>query len=93
MKIKETSDGLVLEVLVKPRSKSCRIEISNMEVLFFCKKPPIKGKVNKELIKAFSNLFGSEVKIVAGLSSNQKMVLLKDIDKLTFEQKIKSTIF
>jgi uncharacterized protein (TIGR00251 family) len=88
MKIKETKKGIALEVLVKPGSKSCRIEISNNDVLFFCKKLPCKGKANKELIKVFSNLFGSEVKIVAGFSSNKKILLIKDLNKRNFEQKL-----
>jgi uncharacterized protein (TIGR00251 family) len=71
MKIKETNEGVTLEVLVKPRSKSCRVEVTNNDVLFFCKKPPYKRKANKELIKVFSNLFGLEVKIIAGLISNK----------------------
>jgi uncharacterized protein (TIGR00251 family) len=93
MKIKETKEGIALEVLVKTSSKKCRIEITTEEVIFFCKKPPYKSKANKELIKVFSNLFELEVKTVAGLSSNKKTLLIKDLNKVNFEQKIKSSRF
>jgi uncharacterized protein (TIGR00251 family) len=86
MKIKETEEGLILEVFVKPKSKNSRIEIDNREAKFFCKKPPHKGKVNKELIKVFSNLFRVEVKIISGLTSNQKIILLRGLNKMSFEK-------
>jgi len=93
MKIKEINEGVILEVFVKPKSKNCRIEITNGEALFFCKKPPYRGEANKELIKVFSNLFGAEVKIVAGFTSSQKVLLIKGLNKLTFEQKINTIRF
>ena len=88
MKIKETSDGIILEVFVKTEAKKCKIETTNEEVIFFSKKRPHKGIVNKELIKMFSSFFGSKVKIVSGLTSNQKILLIEGSTKLDFEQKI-----
>ncbi|MBY9013436.1 MAG: DUF167 domain-containing protein [Candidatus Lokiarchaeota archaeon] len=88
MKIKETSDGIILEVFVKTEAKNCKIEITDEEVIFLSKKRPHKGIVNKELIKMFSSFFGSKVKIVSGLTSNQKILLIKGLNKLDFEQKI-----
>jgi len=44
MKIKETEEGLILEVFVKPKSKNSRIEIDNRDAKFFCKKPHIREK-------------------------------------------------
>jgi hypothetical protein len=93
MKIEDTKEGLALEVLVKTSSKNCRIEITDNDVLFFSKKPACKGKANKELIKVFSNLFGSEVKIVAGLTSNKKILLIKDLNKVNFVQKINYNLY
>ena len=88
MKIKETSDGIILEVFVKTEAKKCKIETTNEKVIFFSKKRPHKGIVNKELIKMFSSFFGSKVKIVSGLTSNQKILLIEGSTKLDFEQKI-----
>ena len=93
MKIKEINEGVILEVFVKPKSKNCRIEITNGEALFVCKKPAYRGEANKELIKVFSNLFGAEVKIVAGFTSSQKVLLIRGFNKLTFEQKINTIRF
>lgn len=88
MKIKETSDGIILEVFVKTEAKKCKIETTDEEVIFLSKKRPYKGIVNKELIKMFSSFFGSKVKIVSGLTSNQKILLIEGLSKLDFEQKI-----
>ena len=91
MKIKETDEGVILEVFVKPKSKTSRIEVTNMEVQFFCKKPPYKGRANKELIKVFSNLFRVEVKLIYGATTNQKKLLLKGVKKVRLEKIINSS--
>jgi uncharacterized protein (TIGR00251 family) len=94
MSIKETDEGVLLKVFVKPRSKNCRIEVTNGEVLlFFCKKPAYRGKANKELIKVFACLFGAEVKIVAGITSNQKVLFIKDLNKTSCKKIINSSQF
>ena len=89
MKIQETNKGIKFEVFVKTSAQENKIEITNEEMMFFCKKRPYKGMVNKEVIKIFSNFFGSKVKIIAGLTSNQKILFIEGVNKLDFDQKIK----
>jgi len=66
-----------LKVRVKPRSRSFRIQV-NDELVIFCRKPPVEGKVNRELIKEFSKTFRRKVEIVSGFRSRAKTILIKD---------------
>ena len=93
MKIKETKEGVILGVLVKPKSKTSKIEITDSGVQCFCKKPPNKGRANKELIKLFSNLFRVETKIISGITNNKKKIFLKGLNKASFEKIINSIKF
>lgn len=81
MKIIETKEGSVLEVYVKPRSKEFSIAIEGDEVVIHCREEPVKGNVNKELIKELSKLFGTQVIIVSGLTSKTKRLLITNIKK------------
>ena len=46
-----------------------------------CRESPVKGRVNKELIKELSRIFKKRVEILAGLTSREKKMLIKDISK------------
>jgi uncharacterized protein (TIGR00251 family) len=73
----QTSDGVVLEIRVKP--KSDRFEIQrNDEVIVFCKDAPVKGRVNRTVEKELSRLFKSKVAIVSGFSSRKKRVFIEN---------------
>jgi len=85
MKIQKTKQGVILEIHVKPRSKEFKIVVEGDEIMVFCKEEPVKGKVNKELIKQFSRLFHKNVKLVSGFTSKQKKVLIKDAEKSEVE--------
>jgi hypothetical protein len=86
MKIRETNQGVILEVYVKPRSKDFRIITDDDEIVVFCKEEPVKGKVNKEIIKEFSRLFHKNVKLVSGFTSKQKRLLIEDVEKSEVER-------
>lgn len=85
MNIQKTKQGVILEIHVKPRSKEFKIVVEGDEIMVFCKEEPVKGKVNKELIKQFSRLFHKNVKLVSGFTSKQKKVLIKDAEKSEVE--------
>jgi uncharacterized protein (TIGR00251 family) len=51
-----------------------------------CTEEPVKGKVNKELLKALSKFFHTNVKLVSGAASKQKLLLLKGIEKSEVER-------
>ena len=77
MKLMQTSDGVVLEIRVKPRSDRFEIQ-RNDEVIVFCKDAPVKGRVNRTVEKELSRLFKSKVAIVSGFSSRKKRVLIEN---------------
>ena len=79
MRLQKTSGGVVIDVYVKPNSKQFRISVELDELVVFCREAPVKGRVNRELIKELSRLFKRRVKILSGFSSRQKKVLIRDI--------------
>jgi uncharacterized protein (TIGR00251 family) len=81
MNIKETKDGAVIEVFVKPNQPKFNIKMDSDEIIIFCTEEPVKGKVNKELIKELSKLFHAKIKIISGLTSKQKRLLVKNVSK------------
>ncbi|TFH22243.1 YggU family protein [Candidatus Bathyarchaeota archaeon] len=80
MKLQETVQGVVLVVHVKPGSKEFRLQLDEDELVVLCREAPVKGKVNKELLKQFSRLFGRKVELVSGFTSRQKRFLISDIE-------------
>jgi uncharacterized protein (TIGR00251 family) len=77
MKLLKTARGIVLSVYVKPDSKEFKIEVDD-ELVVHCEESPVKGRVNKELIKELSKVFKKEVEIVSGFASKQKRILIAD---------------
>ena len=78
MKLQETAQGVVLDVHVKPKSKKFRVEVDG-DVVVSCREAPVKGKVNRELLKQLSRLFNRRVELVSGFTSRQKRFLISDI--------------
>ena len=90
MKIIETNEGAALEILVKPNSPHFRTVVDGDTVLVYCTQQPVKGKVNKELIKEFSKILKSDVSIIKGLTSKSKILLIKGASKTQVEMALKS---
>jgi len=86
MKINEVEDGVILDVNVKPNSREFKIVVEGDEVVVFCTEKPVKGKVNKELLKEFSRLFHTKVELVSGFASRQKKLLIKGFGKSEVER-------
>jgi len=80
MKLQETAQGVVLDVHVKPNSKKFRVKLDEDELVVSCREAPVKGKVNKELLKQFSRLFNRRVELVSGFTSRQKKLLISNIE-------------
>jgi len=91
VKITETKEGSILEVFVKPKSKEFRIVVEGDEVEVYCKEEPVKGKVNKELVKEFSRLFQKKVTLVSGTTSKQKRLLITHVKKGEVEKTLLSS--
>jgi uncharacterized protein (TIGR00251 family) len=81
MKITETKNGTVIEIFVKPNQPKFNIKIDGDEITIFCTEEPVKGKVNKELIKELSKRFHAQIEIISGLTSKQKRLLIRNRSK------------
>jgi len=86
MKLWKTAQGIVLDVYVKPNSKKFQIQTEEDKLVVFCRETPVKGRVNRELMKELSRLFKRRVEIVSGFSSRQKRILVRDIEAKEVEQ-------
>jgi uncharacterized protein (TIGR00251 family) len=86
MRIIEARGGIILEILVKPQSERFRLDLGEDEIIVFCTEKPVRGKVNKELIKEFSRLFRKRVELVSGFSSKQKRLLVHEAKRAEIEK-------
>ncbi len=89
MSIKETKDGVIITVFVKPNSPKFSIELDGDEIVVHSTEEPAKGKVNKEILKETSKLFNFKVEIVSGLTSRQKVLLIRGASKAQVENALK----
>ena len=89
MKLTETKDGTVIEVFVKPNQPKFKITVEDDELVVFSTEEPVKGKVNKEIIKELSKFFHTNVELVAGTTSKQKHLLVRATEKLEVEHLLK----
>jgi uncharacterized protein (TIGR00251 family) len=90
MKITQSKNGIIIEVLVKPKSPKFEILLEEDELIIRCTEEPFKGKVNKELLKALARFFHTGVELVSGATSKQKRLLLKNIKKSEVERLLRS---
>jgi uncharacterized protein (TIGR00251 family) len=81
MKLTETKNGTIIEVFVKPNRPKFKIKLDGDEIIVSCTQEPVKGKVNKELLKELSKLFHVEVEMVSGFTSKQKRFLVRGLGK------------
>ena len=79
MDIKETKDGTIIEVYVKPKSKDFSIELTNDEIIVHCTEPPARGRANREIEKKLSKIFKANVTIIAGCTSQTKRLLIRGL--------------
>jgi uncharacterized protein (TIGR00251 family) len=80
MKLLKSAEGVVLEVYVKPKSKRFGIEIEEDELVVSCREAPVKGKVNRELVKELSRLFNRKAELLSGFYSRHKKILIINIE-------------
>ncbi len=65
------------KVLVKPNSNREFVKEEDGLIVIAVKEPPIKGKANKRVIELLAKYFGvkkSQIRIVSGLKSKEKVV-------------------
>ncbi len=76
MKLKESKDGTIVEIYVKPNSQNFELVVEDNEIIVRCTEEPTKGKVNKELSKELGRVFHSRIKLVSGATSRAKRLLI-----------------
>jgi hypothetical protein len=81
MSISETKDGVILTIFVKPNSPKFSVEIDGDEIVVHSTEEPVKGKVNKEIIKEFTKLFHVKVELASGFTSKEKQLFVKGMGK------------
>ena len=79
MKLLETKQGVIIDVYVKPHSREFRLAIEEDGLVVSSREPPVKGRVNKELVKELSKLFQANVQIISGQTSKQKRILISGV--------------
>ena len=86
MSISLTKDGIIISVFVKPNSPKFKVELGDDVILLHCTQEPVKGKVNKEIIKELTKLLHTKVELASGLTSKQKRLFVKGISKQQAKQ-------
>lgn len=91
--ISESENNVVLHLQVKPNSKKQEIVVDSFDkkITIFVKAQPDKGKANKELLKFMAKILEkttSDISIVAGQTSRDKTLLVKNDTKQNVESKI-----
>jgi uncharacterized protein (TIGR00251 family) len=79
MSITETKDGIILTIFVKPNSSKFKVELDGAEIVVHSTEEPVKGKVNKEIIKELSKLLHAKVELASGFTSKEKQLVVKGI--------------
>ena len=86
MSLRETGEGIILSIFVKPNSPKFKVEFDGGEVVVYATKAPERGKVNKEILKELTKLFHVPVELVSGATSKEKKLFVKGIGKQELEQ-------
>jgi uncharacterized protein (TIGR00251 family) len=89
MIINETKDGVIITIFVKPNSTKFKIEIDENEIVVHSTEEPVKGKVNKEIMRELSKLLQVKVELASGTTSRQKQLVVKGLTKSQVEQLLK----
>ncbi len=87
------STGTILRIWVKPKSSKAvfPLNVSKDIVEASVISPPNKGKANKELIALISDFFNvpkSQISIVGGMKSREKIVRIEGIDETEVMEKL-----
>ena len=90
MKLVEAKEGTVISVFVKPKQAKYSIAIDGDDILICSTEEPVKGRVNKEILKVLSKLFKSEVEIMSGSTSRQKQILIRNLEKNEVERLLRN---
>ncbi|MDR0797992.1 MAG: DUF167 family protein [Nitrososphaerota archaeon] len=89
MSIKETDNGVLITIFVKPNSSKFDIKLDGENIIVYATEEPKKGKVNREILRELTKLFHTNVELVLGATSQQKQLTI-GVKKDTIEQVLKN---
>ena len=86
MSITETKEGVIVRVFVKPNSPRFFVEFNGDKIVVHSTEEPVKGKVNKEIIKELAKLLHVKVELAAGFTSKEKQLFIAGMGKQQAEE-------
>jgi uncharacterized protein (TIGR00251 family) len=86
MSINKAKGGVILTIFVKPNSPKFKIELDGIDIVVYSTEEPIKGKVNKEILREFTKLLHAKVELASGLTSKEKQLFVTGIGKQQAEE-------
>ncbi len=90
MSLKETADGVIITIFVKPNSAKFSVELDGEEIVVHATEEPERGKVNKEILKELTKRFKAKVELVSGATSRQKQLVVLGVKKTDLEKLLKN---
>ena len=86
MNLVETEDGTIVEIYVRLNQPRFKVTLNGEEIVISSTEEPVKGRVNKEIIKELTRIFHSKVELVSGSTSREKKLIVKDLRKTEAER-------
>jgi uncharacterized protein (TIGR00251 family) len=81
MEVQETDQGLIVPVNVKPNSPGFGLRKKDDKLFLDVTNPPREGRANQEIMRELPRLLRCEVRILSGLKSKRKLLLLRGITR------------
>jgi uncharacterized protein (TIGR00251 family) len=77
MEAQETPEGLIVPVNVRPGAPNFRLHKEGHRLLLEVTSPPREGQANQEIVRELPRLLRCEVRILGGMRSRRKLLLLR----------------
>jgi uncharacterized protein (TIGR00251 family) len=88
MKINETKEGTIISIFVKPNSPKFKLKLDGEDIIVYSTEEPVKGKVNKEIIKELTKLFHAKVELVSGATAKEKQLFVSGMTKQAVQNRL-----
>lgn len=85
MEVQETPEGLIVSVSVRPGSPGFRLYRKGDRLLLEVTNPPREGLANREILRGLPGLLRCDVRILSGVKSRKKLLLLKGMTEKDLE--------
>ena len=86
MNLVETEDGTIVEIYVRLNQPRFKVTLNGEEIVISSTEEPVKGRVNKEIIKELTKIFHFKVELISGSTSREKKLIVKGLRKTEAER-------